>query len=114
MANKKGNRRKRIRAKIRGKISGTPERPRLAIYRSNKAIYAQVIDDVNGHTLCSARAAEGATGNKTEMAKEVGKTIGQKAKSAGIENVIFDRSGYLYHGRVKALADGAREAGLKF
>lgn len=116
MAFSKIKRRNRIRRSIRSKIIGTPERPRLSIYRSNKEIYAQIIDDLNGHTICAAASHEsGVDGNsKTEKASAVGKLLASKASAAGIENVVFDRGGYLYHGRVKALADGAREGGLKF
>ena len=103
--------------RVRGKISGTPERPRLNVFRSNANIYAQIIDDVNGVTLVSANTLEkefeGATGN-CEAAKKVGAVLAERAKAKGIEEVVFDRSGYLYHGRVAALADGAREGGLKF
>ena len=103
--------------RVRGKISGTPERPRLSVFRSNANIYAQVIDDVNGVTLASASTLEkefdGATGN-AEAAKKVGKTIAERAKEKGIDTVVFDRGGYLYHGRVAALAEGAREGGLEF
>ena len=103
--------------RVRGKISGTPERPRLNVFRSNTNIYAQVIDDVNGNTLVSASSVEkdfeGNGGNK-EGARKVGEMIAQAAKAKGIENVVFDRGGYLYHGRVQELADGAREGGLKF
>lgn len=108
--------RQRIHLRVRKKISGTPERPRLSVYRSNKAIYCQIIDDSKGHTLVAASSTENGqlTGNKTEQAKSVGQLIAEKAKSAGIETVVFDRGGYLYHGRVKALAEGAREGGLKF
>ncbi|TNE64813.1 MAG: 50S ribosomal protein L18 [Bacteroidetes bacterium] len=108
--------RKRIHMRIRKKISGTAEQPRLSVFRSNKAIYCQLIDDLNGHTLAAASSMENgvAKGTKTEMAKVVGQRIAEKAKAAGIEDVVFDRGGYLYHGRVKALADGAREGGLKF
>jgi len=102
-----------LRHRIRNKISGTPQRPRLAVYRSNKAIYCQLIDDLNGVTLASASSAQvGAKGTKIEQAKEVGKAIADKAKAAKIETVILDRGGYLYHGRVKSLAEGAREGGL--
>jgi len=115
MASKKVERRRNIRYKIRNKIEGTAQRPRLAVFRSNKEIYAQIIDDLAGHTLVSVTSRKiEATGTKVEVAKEVGKVLGSKAKAAGIENVLFDRSGYLYHGRVKALADGARETGLVF
>ena len=103
--------------RVRGKISGTPERPRLNVFRSNANIYAQIIDDVNGVTLVSANTLEkdfeGATGNR-EAAKKVGAVLAERAKAKGIEEVVFDRGGYVYHGRVAALAEGAREAGLKF
>jgi len=113
MVAKKPARRQRIRYAIRNKISGTAQRPRMSIYRSNKAIYVQLIDDLNGHTMAST-SSKGLSGNNTEQAKEVGKKIADIAKGAGIENVVFDRGGYLYHGRVKALAETAREGGLKF
>ena len=113
MIQSKKDSRKRVRYAIRKKISGTSERPRLAIFRSNKEIYAQVIDDVNGNTLASASSKE-AKGTKTEQATVVGKLIADNAKKAGVNTVVFDRSGFLYHGRVKALADSAREEGLKF
>ena len=103
----------RIHLRVRKKVNGTPERPRLNVYRSNKAIYCQIIDDLKGHTLAAANSV-GLTGTKTEQAAAVGKLIAEKAKSAGVESVVFDRGGYLYHGRVKALADGAREGGLQF
>ena len=103
--------------RVRGKISGTPECPRLNVFRSNANIYAQIIDDVNGVTLVSANTLEkefeGATGN-IEAAKKVGAIVAERAKAKGIEEVVFDRGGYIYHGRVAALAEGAREAGLKF
>ena len=103
--------------RVRGKISGTPERPRLNVFRSNANIYAQIIDDVNGVTLVSANTLEkdfeGATGN-IEAAKKVGALVAERAKAKGIEEVVFDRGGYVYHGRVAALAEGAREGGLKF
>ncbi len=103
--------------RVRGKISGTPECPRLNVFRSNANIYAQIIDDVNGVTLVSAntleKGFEGATGN-AEAAKKVGAVLAERAKAKGIEQVVFDRGGYIYHGRVAALAEGAREAGLKF
>ncbi len=105
--------RKRIHMRVRKKVNGTNERPRLNVYRSNKAIYCQIVDDTKGHTLAAA-SSTGLTGNKTEKAVAVGKLIAEKAKAVGIENVVFDRGGYLYHGRVKALADGAREGGLQF
>ena len=113
----KNKRRQRIHWRIRKKVSGTSDRPRLSVYRSNKNIYCQVIDDTSMHTLMSASTAdERIDKSKTpvEQAKAVGKIIGELAKEQQIETVIFDRGGYLYHGRVKALADGAREAGLKF
>ncbi|AXX64097.1 50S ribosomal protein L18 [Bombilactobacillus bombi] len=103
-------------ARVRSKISGTAERPRLNVFRSNKNIYAQVIDDVAGVTLASASTldSEVKAGSKTEQASEVGKLIAQRAVAAGKENVVFDRGGYIYHGRVQALAEAARENGLKF
>ena len=103
--------------RVRGKISGTPECPRLNVFRSNANIYAQLIDDVNGVTLASASTLEkdfeGATGN-VEAAKKVGAAVAERAKAKGIEQVVFDRGGYVYHGRVAALAEGAREGGLQF
>ena len=103
--------------RVRGKISGTPERPRLNVYRSNANIYAQIIDDVNGVTLAAAASNEkdfeGAAGNK-EAARKVGEAVAKAALAKGISEVVFDRSGYIYHGRVKELAEGAREGGLKF
>ena len=103
--------------RVRGKVSGTPERPRLNVFRSNANIYAQIIDDVNGVTLVSANTLEkefeGATGN-AEAAKKVDMVIAERAKAKGIEVVVFDRGGYIFHGRVAALAEGAREGGLKF
>jgi len=117
MAFSKLNRRAKIKRRIRKKISGTSKVPRLSVFRSNKQIYAQLIDDVNGVTLASAssyknKAAE--KGNKSDQAAVVGKEVAEKALKAGIETVVFDRNGYLYHGRVKSLADSAREGGLKF
>ena len=117
MALTKSNRRDRIKRRIRKTINGTSQRPRLSVFRSNKQIYAQLIDDVNGVTLASAASLkdkEAQKINKTEQAKLIGKKIGEMASKAGIADVIFDRNGYLYHGRVKALAESAREAGLKF
>lgn len=117
MALTKTERRTRIRHRIRKVVSGTQESPRLSVFRSNKDIYAQLIDDVNGVTIAAASSREKEfkkSGNKTEVAKEVGKKIAEKASSKGIESCSFDRGGYLYHGRVKALAEGAREGGLKF
>lgn len=118
MALTKEERRKRIQKRIRKKISGNASHPRLAVYRSNLAIYAQVIDDRSGKTLVAASSLEkeikGTKAPKAELSRLVGKAIAAKAKAAGIESVVFDRGGYLYHGRVKALAEGAREGGLKF
>ena len=103
--------------RVRAKISGTPERPRLSVFRSENHIYAQVIDDVNGVTLASASSVEkgfeGNGGNR-EAAKKVGKTVAERAVAKGVEEVVFDRGGYVYHGRVMELAEGAREGGLKF
>ena len=111
-------RRNSIRTRIRKTIKGTAERPRLSVFRSNKQIYAQLIDDLNGVTILAASSAskdfEAMKANKVTIAKEVGKSIASKASQSGIDTVIFDRGGYLYHGRVKALAEGAREGGLKF
>jgi large subunit ribosomal protein L18 len=117
VASKKLKTRMRIKARIRGKISGTAERPRLSVFRSNKQIYAQIVDDLSGKTLASASSrsipeAEGVA--KADQAKLVGTKIAEASKAAGVENVVFDRNGYLYHGRVKNLADAAREGGLKF
>lgn len=115
MALNKVQKRIRIKRRVRGKISGSAELPRLSVYKSNKEIYAQLIDDKEGKTLVSASSrALSAKGTKVEISAEVGKAIAEKAKAAGIENVVFDRNGFVYHGRVKALADGAREGGLKF
>ena len=115
MALNKLEKRNRIKRRVRGKISGSAELPRLSVYKSNKEIYAQLIDDKEGKTLASASSrALKASGSKVEISAEVGKAIAEKAKAAGIENVVFDRNGFVYHGRVKALADGAREGGLKF
>jgi len=100
--------------RVRNKISGTPEVPRLAVYRSNKNISAQIIDDVNGTTLASASSLKLANGSNVAAASEVGKMMAEAAKSAGISKVVFDRGGYLYHGRVKAFAEAARENGLEF
>ena len=115
---KKENRRRRIHYRVRKTVKGTAERPRLNVYRSNKFIYCQLIDDRKGHTLATASSREAgvleAGVNKTDQAKSVGKLIAEKALASKIESVVFDRGGYLYHGRVKALAEGAREAGLKF
>ncbi len=118
MALTKQDRRQRIRNRIRKIVSGTANSPRLSVYRSNKEIYAQLIDDVSGKTLCacSSREKEIITteGSKKDIASLVGKTLAEKAVKLGVGKVSFDRAGYLYHGRVKSLADGAREGGLKF
>ena len=115
MALTKSDRRKRIQLRIRKKISGTSVLPRISVFRSNSQIYAQIIDDVKGITLASASSLE-ITGKvtKVEAATKVGSSLAEKAKAAGVSGVVFDRGGYLYHGRVKALAEGAREGGLKF
>lgn len=117
MASVKVEKRAKIKRRIRKKVFGTSEKPRLSVFRSNKQIYAQIIDDNNGVTLASAssyknKAAEGKT--KSEAAAIVGKDVAEKAAKAGVKTVVFDRNGYQYHGRVKALAEGAREGGLKF
>lgn len=108
------DRRNKIKARIRGKISGTAQRPRMSVFRSNKAIYVQVIDDLAGATLVAASSKGMAEGTKTEIAAKVGEEIAKKAQEKGITEVVFDRNGYLFHGRVKSLADAARKAGLKF
>ena len=119
MINRPDTRSQRLKRhkRVRAKISGTPERPRLNVFRSETNIYAQIIDDVNGVTLVSANTLEkefeGTTGN-CEAAKKVGAVLAERAKAKGIEEVVFDRGGYVYHGRVAALAEGARESGLKF
>jgi large subunit ribosomal protein L18 len=103
--------------RVRAKVSGTAERPRLAVFRSNFGIYAQLVDDTSGRTVASVgfkSLPKSFKGTKTDQAREVGKLIADRAKHAGVETVVFDRAGYLYHGRVKALAEGAREGGLKF
>ena len=113
--NKKAQIRKHIKTRVRGKISGTPQRPRLSVFRSNKQIYAQVIDDIEGRTLASASSLKMETsGTKKEVAAQVGQEIARVALAAGIDTVVFDRNGYLYHGRIKELADAARTGGLKF
>ena len=118
MALTKTQRRQRIKNRIRKTISGTQEQPRLAVFRSNKEIYAQVVNDDTGITLAAASTRDKdlsfSKGTKTELAAMVGKLVAEKAIKAGITEVSFDRGGYLYHGRVKSLAEGAREAGLKF
>ena len=110
------NARERRRRRIRGKVIGTAERPRLSVFRSNARIYAQIIDDTKGHTLAAASSVEAALRgqSKGDAATEVGKLVADRAKAAGVTKVVFDRGGYLYHGRVKALADAAREGGLEF
>ncbi|MBC7525659.1 MAG: 50S ribosomal protein L18 [Flavobacterium sp.] len=113
----KSERRQRIQHRIRKIVSGTSARPRLSVYRSNKEIYAQLIDDVNGVTIISTSSRDKVVGNKgtnVQIASLVGKLVAEKALKAGIEAVTFDRGGYLYHGRIKSLAEGARAAGLKF
>ena len=108
--------RQRRHRRVRGKVAGTADRPRLVVSRSNRGIVAQLVDDANGRTVASASwlQVKSFKGNKTAQAVEVGKLLAQKAKSANVDAVVFDRGGYLYHGRVKALADAAREGGLKF
>ncbi|SRR5690554_305319 len=118
MALSKQDRRNKIRMRIRKEIVGTAERPRLSVFRSNKEIYAQLVDDVEGKTLAAASSRDkevaATEGTKQDVAAAVGKSLAERALKAGIESVSFDRGGYLYHGRVKSLADGAREGGLKF
>ncbi|WP_452597386.1 50S ribosomal protein L18 [Pontimicrobium sp. MEBiC01747] len=118
MALTKNERRIRIKSRIRKVVSGTEARPRLAVFRSNKEIYAQLVDDVTGKTLVAASSRDkdisSAKGNKSEIATLVGKSVAEKALKAGVSTITFDRGGYLYHGRIKSLAEGAREAGLKF
>ena len=106
--------RRRRHTRVRGKVSGTTDRPRLAVYRSNTSIYVQVIDDENGHTVAAADSRLVTDGDKTARARAAGRLVAERARAAGISTVVFDRGGYLYHGRVKALADGAREGGLNF
>ncbi|MCE7069260.1 MULTISPECIES: 50S ribosomal protein L18 [Dyadobacter] len=117
MATAKADRRQRLKYHIRKKVKGSSERPRLSVFRSNTSIYAQIIDDINGVTLASASSVD--LGGRKENANvdtalQVGKKIAEKAQEAGVQTVVFDRNGYLYHGKVKALAEGAREGGLKF
>ena len=118
MALTKNQKRLRIKSRIRKVVSGTEARPRLAVFRSNKEIYAQVVDDVTGKTIIAASSRDkdisSAKGTKSEIATLVGKSIAEKALKAGVETISFDRGGYQYHGRVKSLAEGAREGGLKF
>lgn len=112
----KSKQRQKIRYRIRKKVKGTAARPRLSVFKSNKDIYCQLIDDNAGVTLVAASSREKGVdpGNKTAQSQQVGKILAERAKGKDIENIVFDRSGYVYHGRVKALADGAREGGLKF
>ncbi|MBE8721789.1 50S ribosomal protein L18 [Sphingobacterium pedocola] len=117
MAGSKTNRRERIKKGIRKNLTGSVERPRLSVFRSNKGIYAQIIDDTTGKTLVSASSSSkdfSGSGNKVELSKAVGKLVAEKAVAAGISKVVFDRNGYLYHGRIRSLAEGAREGGLDF
>jgi large subunit ribosomal protein L18 len=116
MAGKTKTRRSKIKAGIRKKIRGTTERPRLTVFRSNKGIYAQIIDDTRGVTLASASTVElgDKAGLNIENSKAVGKKMAEKSIASGIQDIVFDRNGYLYHGNIKALAEGAREGGLKF
>jgi large subunit ribosomal protein L18 len=114
MKTKKVERRIKIKYRIRKNVNGTAERPRLSVFRSNKQIYAQVINDLTGKTLASASSLGMETMPKKEQAAKVGELLAEKAQAAGISQVVFDRNGYLYHGRVKELADGARKGGLKF
>jgi large subunit ribosomal protein L18 len=118
MALNKKQRRERIKLKIRKTINGTASTPRLSVFRSNSGIYAQLIDDKTGKTILSAgsddKTIKDTKANKVDKAKAVGKLVAEKATTAGISAIVFDRNGYLYHGRIKSLADGAREAGLKF
>jgi len=117
MSFSKEEKRRRIQYRIRKKVHGTAVRPRLSVFRSNKEIYCQLIDDLNGKTLASASSSDAGmekAGTKTDVAKKVGQKIGQQAVELKIDTVVFDRGGYIYHGRIKALAEGARESGLKF
>lgn len=117
MAATKEARRKKIRSRIRGKIRGTAERPRLSVFRSNKELYVQLINDDNGTTLAASSTRDKdftRSGNKVEQSKTLGKALAAKAAEKGVSMVVFDRGGYLYHGRVQAVAEGAREGGLKF
>lgn len=114
MTTKKVERRIKIKYRIRKRISGTAERPRMSVFRSNKQIYVQIINDLTGTTLASASSLGMETMPKKDQAAKVGELIAKKAQEVGIDKIVFDRNGYLYHGRVKALADAAREGGLKF
>ena len=110
----KQERRNKIKARIRGEVSGPAERPRMTVFRSNKQIYVQLVDDSEGKTIVSASSKGMEGGTKTEIAAKVGQAIAEKALAAGVTTVVFDRNGYLFHGRVKSLADAARNGGLKF
>jgi large subunit ribosomal protein L18 len=116
MANKKVERRTRIKMGVRKKVEGTTDRPRLSVFRSNKIIYAQIIDDTKGHTVAAASSVEldKKGGVNLTISKSVGKKVAEKAIASGVDKIVFDRNGYLYHGNIKALAEGAREGGLKF
>ena len=115
MAGKNRERRERIKMGVRKKISGTKERPRLSVFRSNTGIFAQIIDDIKGVTIASASTTElGKKSVNMENSKSVGKKLAEKAVASGVESIVFDRNGYLYHGNIKAFAEGAREGGLKF
>ena len=116
MKKNKVTQRQKIRFRIRKDIKGTPERPRLSVFKSNSYIYCQLIDDTKGQTLCTASSSDKSLqkGNKSELAKQVGTIIASKAKGMSVESVVFDRGGFIYHGRIKALAEGAREGGLIF
>ena len=118
MSLSKIKKRNKIKRRIRNHVLGSEKRPRLSVFRSNKEIYAQIVDDVTGKTISAASSRDkdisSANGNKTEIAALVGKSVAERALKAGVDSISFDRGGYLYHGRVKSLAEGAREAGLKF
>lgn len=116
MANVKSDRRTRIKYGVRKKLWGTPERPRLSVFKSNSCIYAQLIDDSKGHTIVASSSVEldKKGGVNINISKSVGKKVAEKAVAAGVSNIVFDRNGFLYHGNIKALAEGAREGGLKF
>ena len=116
MANTKTKRRARIKMGVRKKVEGTPARPRLSVFRSNKVIYAQIIDDSKGRTLVASSSVEldKKGGVNVAISKSVGKKVAEKAVASGVTDIVFDRNGYLYHGNIKALAEGAREGGLKF
>jgi large subunit ribosomal protein L18 len=117
-ANSRTSARQKRHSRLRLRVAGTAERPRLAVFRSINQIYAQVIDDASGHTIASASSLEaslrGGAGTKTERAKRVGSLVGERARAAGVDRVVFDRAGFKYHGRIRSLAEGARESGLEF